>query len=534
MIKKILFFFLLFNSTHSKELTILHTNDLHSYFKGSLEKNESGVFRTGGYELLGQLINNIKLREKEKGRFVLLVDAGDFYSGTLFHSIAMRADIPLFPEYEFFNTLDYHAITLGNHEFDGKDDGFSLLMKKVKLLGAKVPIISTNYKIPENKKYPIFTSKMITLKNGKDELKVGILGALGPDGCSVSTGNRNENSFVGFIDKERREDWKKLITKLSRESLSLKKMGSEINILLLHGGGDEDELLAREVSQIDSIISGHTHQVYIKEVGRTVVSQAGHYGKYFGRMPLVVSKGRVTLSKEGPYHIKVQQGDAKSISIENRIKMYERMVKKILEGEKIYLNEIKRFDKDFTKISDPSIGTFIADRILKEIKRDHKSVDIYFLPNGLIRNPIFKDYNYKVDDLFNILPLGFHEGHHLGHRVVSFFLNYSDLVSLVDFLDIYSKFNTMAYPSYSSNLKFEIRKWGIPFINRVKGLSTERKRRGNLIKVATNSFLFSYLDLIKKKTFGVINIIPRGENGEPIEKPILLNSEISYFLNSFK
>ncbi len=533
MIKKLLFLFLLLNSNHSKELTILHTNDLHSYFKGSLEKNESGVLRSGGYELLGQLINNTKSSEKEKGRFVLLVDAGDFYSGTLFHSIAMRADIPLFPEYEFFNTLDYHAITLGNHEFDGKDDGFALLMKKVKLLGAKVPIISTNYKTLKSKKYPIFNSKIITLKNGLDELKVGVLGALGPDGCSVSTGSRNENSFVGYKDKERRENWSELIAILSKESLKLKKMGSEVNILLLHGGGEEDELLAKKVRQIDSIISGHTHQVYIKEFGRTVVSQAGHYGKYLGRMPLVISKEGVTLSKEGPYHIKIQEGSDKSIAIENRIKVYERMTKKILEEEKIYLNGVRKFDKNYTKTTIPPVGTFIADRVLKEIKRRNKNVDIYFLPNGHIRNPIFKDYNYQVDDLFNVLPLGFHEGHHLGYKVVSFYLSYGDLVSLVDFLDIYSKFNKKAFPSYSSNLKYKIREWGIPFINRVKGLSIEKKQKSDFIKVATNSFLFSYLDLIKKKTFGVIKIVPRGENGEPIEKPTNLDSEVSYFLNSF-
>lgn len=528
--KKFFLLFILLSSSFSKDLTILHTNDLHSYFAGSLSKKGEVIKRAGGYDRLANEIIRIRDEERKADRFVLLVDAGDFYSGTIFHSIAMRAEIPLFPEYEFFNTLEYDAITLGNHEFDGLDNGFSLLMKKVSLLGAKVPIVSTNFKVPTGERFPVVTSRMITLKKGNDLLKVGILGALGPDGCSVSSGNRKDNQFIGFDDSSRKERWNELIDILSIESKALKKSGSEINVLLLHGGGEEDERLAKKVKFIDTIIAGHTHEVYLKRVNNVVISQAGHYGKYLGRLPLKLKNGSVEITQNGLNHIEINENTSKNEVISQRISFYNRFTHNILEELGVGAKGIRKFENDYLKTSQPSIGNFIADNILKEIQKKDSSISLYLTANGLIRNPIYKNYEYSSSDLFNIYPIGFHDGYHLGHRVVSFYLSHGDLLKLVEFMNIYSKFKKKATPSYSSNLSFEVRSWGIPFINRIKELKINSLRKEKLYHVATSSFLFSYLDLIKKKTFGVIEIVPKTNKGDQLETPLYHDSEIKYFL----
>ena len=118
----------------------------------------------------------------------------------------------------------------------------------------------------------------------------GFLGALGPDGCDVSLGNRNRLSFVGYDDKNRKEKWSELVNLLSQESLRLKKKGAELIILLLHGGGEEDERLAKKVPHLDVILAGHTHEKYFKKVNDVLISQAGSYGRFLGELSFEIGE----------------------------------------------------------------------------------------------------------------------------------------------------------------------------------------------------------------------------------------------------
>ncbi|MCR9205362.1 MAG: metallophosphoesterase, partial [Halobacteriovoraceae bacterium] len=286
-----LIFLLIQSAFSSTNITILHTNDLHSYFQGTIEKKNSSVQRVGGYKYLAAQMKEVKTLLKNKGEdFVLTFDAGDFFSGTIYHSIALQNDTAYFPEYEFFNFLDYDGITLGNHEFDGGDSGFNIMMNKVVKLGNKVPIVSTNFNRIDSKKYPILSSKVLILNKDGKEIKIGLLGALGPDGCSVSKASREKNQFIGYSDKKHKAQWRKLNSLLERSAKSLKKQGADIVVLLLHGGTDEDDIIGKKVNGIDVIIAGHTHEVYQKQVNGKIISQAGSYGRFFGVLPIEIKE----------------------------------------------------------------------------------------------------------------------------------------------------------------------------------------------------------------------------------------------------
>ena len=74
-----------------------------------------------------------------------------------------------------------------------------------------------------------------------------------------------------------------------------RKNGAEIVVLLSHNGFDVDQKLASEVSGIDVILTGHTHDAVPEaiRIGQRLDLSSGSHGKYLGRIDLKVENGRV-------------------------------------------------------------------------------------------------------------------------------------------------------------------------------------------------------------------------------------------------
>ena len=95
-----------------KELMILFTHDLHSYFLPHRILTEEGKqIQQGGYARLAYLIDEQKRLNQNK---TILVDAGDFSMGTLFHTSFMTEA----SELRLMGKMGYDVITFGNHDFD--------------------------------------------------------------------------------------------------------------------------------------------------------------------------------------------------------------------------------------------------------------------------------------------------------------------------------------------------------------------------------------------------------------------------------
>ncbi len=75
-----------------------------------------------------------------------------------------------------------------------------------------------------------------------------------------------------------------------------REQGAEVVVLLSHNGFDVDRKLATEVSGIDVILTGHTHDAvpHAINVDGTLVLASGSHGKYLGRIDLEVKNGKVT------------------------------------------------------------------------------------------------------------------------------------------------------------------------------------------------------------------------------------------------
>jgi 5'-nucleotidase len=265
-----------FNSADTKHLTVLHTNDVHSYidpFPPSHPKNPN----MGGVARRAAIIENIR---KENPN-VLLLDAGDIFQGTPYFNY-YGGEL----EFKLMSMMKYDLATIGNHDFDNGIEGLY-----AQLPNADFEFVSANYDFKNTllsghvKPYKIFN---------KSRIKVGVFGL----GIALD----------GLVDKK---NYKETIYNdpfsVSQDMARILKheQKCDLVICLSHLGykykDDQEKIcdtkLATTTKDIDLIIGGHTHTFLDKPTvlknleGKDVlVNQVGCYGINLGRIDFYFEK----------------------------------------------------------------------------------------------------------------------------------------------------------------------------------------------------------------------------------------------------
>ncbi len=271
-----------FKTANTKHLTILHTNDVHSYidpFPPNHPKNPG----MGGVARRAALIETIR---KENPN-VLLLDAGDIFQGTPYFNY-YGGEL----EFKLMSMMKYDLATIGNHDFDNGIEG---LYKQ--LPNATFEFVSANYDFKN------------TIMNGhvkpykildKDGIKVGVFGlGVGLEGL-VDKRNSKEtvyNDPVGVSQDMARilkhEKQCDLVICLSHIGYKYKDEPDKIC----------DTKLATLTKDIDLIIGGHTHTFLDKPTvlknaeGKDVlVNQVGCYGVNLGRIDVYFENDKAKIT----------------------------------------------------------------------------------------------------------------------------------------------------------------------------------------------------------------------------------------------
>jgi 5'-nucleotidase len=272
-----------FKSAEIKQLTILHTNDVHSHidpFPADHPRNAN----MGGVARRAALIESIR---KENPN-VLLLDAGDIFQGTPYFNY-YGGEL----EFKLMGMMRYDASTIGNHDFDNGVDGLRAQMPH-----ATFEFISANYDFKNTamdgfvKPYKIFN------KNG---IKVGVFGlGIELDGL-VDKAMYKETVYHNPV--ETAQDMVRILKKEQK---------CDLVICLSHLGykyKDEpnkicDLKLAELTQDIDLIIGGHTHTFLDKPTvlknldGKEVlVNQVGCYGINLGRIDFYLDNNKAKTSQ---------------------------------------------------------------------------------------------------------------------------------------------------------------------------------------------------------------------------------------------
>lgn len=272
-----------FKTLDTKHLTILHTNDVHSYidpFPPNHPKNPN----MGGVARRAALIENIR---KENPN-VLLLDAGDIFQGTPYFNY-YGGEL----EFKLMSMMKYDLATIGNHDFDNGIEGLYN-----QLPNANFEFVSANYDFKNTVMDGHVKSYKILNKGG---IKVGVFGlGIGLDGL-VDKKNFKETLYNDPIDVS--QDMTRILKQEQK---------CDLVICLSHLGykyKDEpdkmsDTKLATLTKDIDLIIGGHTHTFLDKptvlkniEGKKVLVNQVGCYGVNLGRIDFYFDSEKSKSSK---------------------------------------------------------------------------------------------------------------------------------------------------------------------------------------------------------------------------------------------
>lgn len=369
----------LFSLTGSAEeyrLDLIHTNDLHANFlpfkmDGSNCLNQDC---SGGFARIKTYIDI----EREKNPNLILLDAGDRFSGTVFYTLRKGKDFP-----KLLNPMKYDLMALGNHDFD---DGLKELESFVD--GIDTPVLSANTVFPKGHSLEQKIHKAVVLHKGGRQ--IGVISLLTMDAKTTS-------AKAGDIE----------LTNLYETTApiieKLKKQGVDIIILLNHVGIDEDIQLAKKLTDVDVIVSAHTHTllsndpnkkeakgtypvvVQDKEGKNVLIVSSGYGGQHVGRLTaLFDEKGEITSFS----------GD--TIEMNGKIVADEQILQQINKIQKevdLVLNEkIFEVDEDVPLTHNGLfcsescyIGEVLTTALLKAAKNVEEKTDFAFLNAGGIR-----------------------------------------------------------------------------------------------------------------------------------------------------
>lgn len=274
-------------------LNILHINDFHSRMEAinSSDSTCSDEQATAGECFGGAARVATKINERRdaltaEGQNVIVLDAGDQFSGSLFYSTYKGEDTA-----EFMNAVGFDAMAVGNHEFD---DGPPVLAEFIDAVA--FPVISGNTMVADAE--TVLAGKIeewTVLEVGGEQ--VGILSVLATDTDITSSGGPN----VTFGDEV--EYLNDAVARMTAE-------GIDKIVLLSHVGIVRDQEIAAAVDGIDVIVGGHSHTMFSNtEEGAmaypTIVANpsgtdvpivhAYAYSKYVGELQVVFDDaGNVT------------------------------------------------------------------------------------------------------------------------------------------------------------------------------------------------------------------------------------------------
>lgn len=509
------------------ELTILFTHDTHDHF---LPAREEGGGEYGGYVRLATLLKEERAAAARQGRTVVTLDGGDFSMGALFQTI-YTTDAP---ELRALGAMGYDVTTLGNHEFDYRQQGLADMLNAAKGSGDPLPeIVQANYTQPlehdsgyavvqalEN--YPVTDYTIVE----RDGLRVAVFGVLGQDAHDYAP-------MSGMAMEPIADTARRVVAEL-RE-----KEDPDYIICLSHSGTDgagkgEDYGLAKAVDGIDVIISGHTHSTLTEplEVNGTLIVSCGEYTQNLGVLTVSKEDGQVVPVE---YRlVPVNEDVAWDPDMTAMAESFQQTVdESYLSGYGLTFHQVLcQNPYGFTPISqfgavqeeDP-LGNLIADSYIYAVEQaegaDYVPVDFAVVASGVIRASLAQG-DITVSDAFEVSSLGSGADGTPGYPLVGVYITGRELKDVFE-VDASVTPLMSAAQLYGSGMKWSFNVHRMIFDKvthsaQVLPDGTEIPIRDDqLYRVVTGLYSGQMLGTVNNKSFGLLTITPRDENGEPIE-----------------
>ena len=353
-----------------KNLTLLHSNDLH----GDFLSGQADEKLLGGISMLSGYVSKVKAQHPN----TLYCIAGDMLQGSLIDS-----EFKGISTIEIMNMLSPDVVSLGNHEIDY---GLSHLLFLERC--AKFPIVNANLFI-KNPYTRLFKSHKILKMDGMRILFIGIVTQ------EVMHNIRLDHLLGGLVDVE------DAAREVGRICNAYRSVDIDFTVLLTHIGFEEDKRLAALLHPawgVDVIIGGHSHTILEApgEVNGILIAQAGVGTKQVGHFDIVVDTDRNAVHRCDWRLIPIDSGHCpRDTQLEETIARFQRQV------DEKYDRILCRFPRPLThphRYQETELGNLLSDAL-----RDSLGADLVLLGSGAIRKeqagPVF-----TRGDLVEVMP----------------------------------------------------------------------------------------------------------------------------------
>ena len=519
--------------TEPKQLDILFTHDTHSHLNSFTTIVNGEKKEAGGFAKLKTLINE----HKKVNPDTLVLDGGDFSMGTLIQTVYDTEAAEL----RMLGQIGCDVTTLGNHEFDYQSKGLADMLNAAKNSGDTVPslvLCNVDWDAMEEaglsegqkqiqsafEKYQVRDYVVVQ----KGNIKIAVLGVFGKDALVCAP-------TCELVLKDPVKAAKQTVEKIK------KKEKVDMIACVSHSGTwddadkSEDEILAKEVPDIDLIISGHTHSQLDKPIqhGNTYIVSCGEYGKNLGTISMTQKddgRWKATSYELIPVSDEVNPDETTQAKIDalmdtvdiNYLAKFGYTRKEVLAENDIEFNSL---DEMGTKHEELNLGDIISDAYVYAVENsdnyDGDPVDVAVVPSGTVRDTYAKG-EITVESVYNSFSLGIGKDGLAGYPLISAYLTGKELKLVAEIDASISDFMTIAR-LYCSGLNFTFNPHRM-ILNKVTDCyltgqdgKREEIQDDKLYHVVTDLYTGQMLGSVMDISYGLLSIIPKDKEGNPIE-----------------
>lgn len=519
--------------TEPKQLDILFTHDTHSHLNSFTTIVNGEKEEAGGFAKLKTLIDE----HKKVNPDTLVLDGGDFSMGTLIQTVYDTEAAEL----RMLGQIGCDVTTLGNHEFDYRSKGLADMLNAAKNSGDTVPsLVLCNVDwdameeagLSEGQKQIQSAFEKYQVKDyvvvQKGNIKIAVLGVFGKDALVCAP-------TCELVWKDPVKAAKQTVEKIK------KKEKVDMIACVSHSGTwddadkSEDEILAKEVPDIDLIISGHTHSQLDKPIqhGNTYIVSCGEYGKNLGTISMTQKddgRWKATSYELIPVSDEVNPDETTQAKIDalmdtvdiNYLAKFGYTRKEVLAENDIEFNSL---DEMGTKHEELNLGDIISDAYVYAVENsdnyDGDPVDVAVVPSGTVRDTYAKG-EITVESVYNSFSLGIGKDGLAGYPLISAYLTGKELKLVAEIDASISDFMTIAR-LYCSGLNFTFNPHRM-ILNKVTDCyltgqdgKREEIQDDKLYHVVTDLYTGQMLGSVMDISYGLLSIIPKDKEGNPIE-----------------
>lgn len=520
-------------TTEAKKVDVMFLHDTHSHLNSftTLEDGKEQVL--GGFAKIKTLIHE----QKEKNPETLLLDGGDFSMGTLIQVMYEEEA----SELRMLGELGIDVTTFGNHEFDYRSEGLANMLSSAAKSGDALPSMVVCNVDWESMETEGLTEEQKLLRDSFENFGVKDYVVVEKNGVKIAiTGVFGEDCFACaptcvLLFKNPVEAVRETVKKIQAEE------EADMIVCVSHSGTwededkSEDEILAKNVPELDLIISGHTHTKLEEPIvhGDTYIVSAGEYGKNLGNLSMTQkTNGRWQMESYEliPVTEEIEDDEKTQEKIDTFMSAVDSKYLKqfgYTRGQVLCTNEIEFVSNSDTEEfhTEQNLGSIMADAYTYAVEHantgDQNPVDVAIVPSGTIRDTYTKG-NVTAEQVFNSFSLGIGEDKIPGYPLISVYLTGAELkmaaeidASVSDLMTTARLYADGLYWHYNPN-RMILNKVTDVYLcdgeeNRVE-LEDEK-----LYRVVTDFYSSQMLGGVTDMSYGLLSIVPKFADGTVIE-----------------